>query len=266
MNEPREAIRFEKVGKCFDTAARGSLWAIRDFSLTCRQGELTCVVGPSGCGKTTLLRLAAGLERPTTGRMFVNAASVDGPPENIGVVSQEGDLLPWRRVVGNVSLGPEIRGVPRRQRLEAAAAAIHRVGLPAEVARSFPHELSGGMRRRVALARALCTAPRTLLMDEPFSGLDEPTRRRLQTQLLELWLADRQTVLFVTHSIEEAVYLARRIIVMTFGHAVAEFDLDLPQPRDRLSGDFVEALLTVRRALAEHEHAGPGGIKLVEGV
>ena len=253
MSRDREMIRFEQAGKCFDTPARGKVWAVRNFDLTCSEGELTCVLGPSGCGKTTLLRLASGLDRATTRRVFVNGGAVAGAPENIGVVSQEGDLLPWRRILGNVALGLELRGVRRRPRLARAKAAIDRVGLPAEVARSFPHELSGGMRQRVALARALCTGPRILLMDEPFSSLDEPTRHRLQAELLQLWRADKQTVLFVTHNIEEAVYLAGRIIVMTFGHTVAELSLDLARPRDRLSGGFVEDLLQVRRALAEHE-------------
>ena len=177
-------IRFENVSKCFTTAARGEVWALRDFSLLCRAGELTCVLGPSGCGKTTLLRLAAGLETPTAGNVRVSGRNVSGPPENIGLVSQEGDLLPWRRVWRNVALGLEIRREPRRVRKLRALETLGRLDLPDGVARSFPHELSGGMRQRVALARALCPNPRVLLMDEPFSGVDEPTRNRLQGELL----------------------------------------------------------------------------------
>ncbi len=255
MEPKRQVIRFENAGKCFSTPARPEVWAVRDFNLTCLEGELTCVLGPSGCGKTTLLRLAAGLEMPTMGKVCVNGSAVTNPPENIGVVSQEGDLLPWRRVLGNVALGLEIRGLDRQERTERAKKAINRVGLPSEVVQSFPHELSGGMRRRVALARAVCTNPRILLMDEPFSSLDELTRHRLQAELLQLWLSDRQTVLFVTHSLEEAVFLADRILVMTFGRTVAEFRLDLDRPRDRLGDEFIKVLLEVRRALTEHENA-----------
>ncbi len=258
MSRKHEVIRFENVSKCFRTPTRPEVWAVREFNLTCLEGELTCVLGPSGCGKTTLLRLAAGLETPATGRVCVNDATVTGPPGNIALVSQEGDLLPWRRVLGNVALGLEIRGMSRRERIEKAENAINRVRLPMEVALSFPHELSGGMRRRVALARAVCMSPRVLLMDEPFSSLDEPTRHRLQTELLELWIADRQTVLFVTHSLDEAVYLADRIVVMTSGRTVAEYRLDLDRPRDRLSGEFVEVLLKVRRVLADFESITAG--------
>lgn len=246
-------IRFENVSKRFTTPARGDVWALRGIDLTCPPGELTCVVGPSGCGKTTLLRVAAGLETPTAGRVTMDGRTVAGPPADIGLVSQEGDLLPWRRVWRNVALGLEIRGLKRRLRRRRALETIRRVRLPDEVARSFPHELSGGMRQRVALARALCPTPRVLLMDEPFSRLDEPTRHRLQAELLELWLADRQTVLFVTHSIEEAVFLADRIVVMTFGRTVRTIDVALPRPRDRLCKPFVEVLLAVRRALTQRE-------------
>ena len=247
-------IRFQNVSKCFTTPARGDVWALREMDLSCPPGELTCVLGPSGCGKTTLLRLAAGLETPTTGRVRVNGRPVTAPPENIGLVSQEGDLFPWRRVLSNVALGLEIRGEGRQRRRRRALETLRRLDLPAEVARSFPHELSGGMRQRVALARALCPSPRVLLMDEPFSGVDEPTRHRLQAELVELWLADRQTVLYVTHSIEEAVFLADHVVVMTFGRIVGRIDVDLPRPRDRLADAFVAVLLKVRRALAEHEN------------
>ena len=204
-------IRFENIAKLYTTPARGDVWALRDVEFTCAEGKMTCVLGPSGCGKTTLLRLAGGLESPTSGKVYVNGQAVAGPGENIAMVSQEGDLLPWRRVLENVSLGLEIRGQKRAARKLRAMETINRLGLDATIAHSFPHELSGGMRQRVALARALCPNPRVLLMDEPFSRLDEPTRHRLQSELMDLWQGDRQTVLFVTHSIEEAVFLADRI-------------------------------------------------------
>ncbi len=245
-------IRFENISRRFNTEARGEVWALRGFRLVCPPGALTCVVGPSGCGKTTLLRLAAGLDTPTSGRVLVDGRTVDGPPKDMGLVSQEGGLLPWRRVFGNAALGLEIAGTPRAERRNRARAVLQRVGLPPEIERSLPHELSGGMRQRVALARALATSPRVLLMDEPFASVDEPTRHRLQNDLLALWAADRQTILFVTHSIEEAVYLADRVVVMTFGRTVAEMEVDLPRPRDRLAPAFVDRLVAVRRAFTAH--------------
>ena len=252
-------IRFENVSKRFVTPGRGDVWALRDVSLFCPPEELTCVLGPSGCGKTTLLRIAAGLETPTGGEAFVDGRAVSGPPGSIGLVSQEGDLLPWRRVVSNVALGLEIAGLGRAARERQALEAIRNLHLPPEIARSLPHELSGGMRQRVALARALCPNPRVLLLDEPFSRLDDFTRSSLQGELLELWLADRRTALFVTHSIEEAVFMADRIVVMTFGRVIRTVPVTLPRPRDRLSDAFVKVLLDVRRALAEHDRAaGPG--------
>ncbi len=265
MNTAAEIVRFERVGKRFTTPARGDVWALEELDLACRAGELTCVLGPSGCGKTTLLRLAAGLDTPTNGRVLVRGRRVDRPPEGVGMVSQEGSLLPWRRVIGNAALGLEVAGVGRAERKARARAVLERVHLPREVERSYPHELSGGMRQRVALARALCPNPRILLMDEPFASVDEPTRHHLQKELLELWAADRQTILFVTHSIEEAVYLADRVVVMTFARAVADLPIEVPRPRDRLSDEFVGTLVEVRRAFTKHvgnqsgkAHVAPG--------
>ncbi len=250
-------IRCDRVSKRYRTPARGEVWALRDLDLLCPAGQLTCVLGPSGCGKTTLLRLAAGLEAPTAGRVRIDGQAVTAPPVGVALVSQEGALLPWRRVIDDVALGLEIRGVGRVERRARARQAIRRVHLPPEVEASLPHELSGGMRQRVALARALCTGPRILLMDEPFASVDEPTRHRLQDELVRLWQADGQTVLFVTHSIEEAVYLADRLVVMTFAKAVADLPVALPRPRDRLAPDFVETLLAVRRTFTERAVAGP---------
>jgi len=259
MARPTDTIRFENAGRRFTTPARGGIWALREITFACRAGELTCVLGPSGCGKTTLLRLAAGLDRPTSGRVLVDGRAVVGPPQGVGMVSQEGSLLPWRRVLGNVALGLEICGVARSRRKARVREVLRRVHLPAGIERSYPHELSGGMRQRVALARALCPNPRILLMDEPFGSVDEPTRHRLQAELLDLWLADRQTILFVTHSIEEAAFLADRIIVMTFGRTVETIPVELDRPRDRLSDAFVQILLGVRRALARQADSAETG-------
>ena len=257
-------VQFDGVGKRYATPARGEVWALRDFDLLCPAGQLTCVLGPSGCGKTTLLRLAAGLEFPTHGRIAIDGHPVTGPTAGVALVSQEGGLLPWRRVVDDVALGLEIRGVGRAARRAEARRAIRRVHLPPEVEASLPHELSGGMRQRVALARALCTGPRILLMDEPFASVDEPTRHRLQDELVRVWEADGQTVLFVTHSVEEAVYLADRLVVMTFSRPVADLPVTLPRPRDRLASDFVDTLLRVRQTFTTEAAEGtapgkPGG-------
>jgi len=251
MADEAGVIRFNAVSKRYATPARGEVWALRNLDLVCPARQLTCVLGPSGCGKTTLLRLAAGLETPTAGRVTIDGQPVTGPTQGVGLVSQEGALLPWRRVIDDVALGLEIRGVGRAQRRDQARRAVARVHLPSEVERSLPHELSGGMRQRVALARALCPGPRILLMDEPFASVDEPTRHHLQSEVLNVWQADGQTILFVTHNVEEAVYLADRLIVMTFARTVADLPVALPRPRDRLAPEFVETLLTVRRTFTE---------------
>lgn len=159
-------------------------------------------------------------------------------------------MLPWRTVLDNVAVGLEIRGVPKSERRQQALAALRRARLSGEVAGSYAHELSGGMRQRVALARALCISPRLLLMDEPFARLDEPSRHQLQDELLDIWLADQRTILFVTHSLEEAVFLADRIVVMTFGARVADLPVPLPRPRDRFSSAFHDLMRQVRQTLS----------------
>lgn len=241
-------ILLDSVARCFPTAARGDVWAVRDFHLVCGDGELTCLLGPSGCGKTTVLRLVAGLDRPTSGEVSIDGGPVLGPRRGVGFISQDNDLFPWRRVWENVALGLELCGLPRRERHRRALESLARMRLSAPLADSYPHELSGGMRQRVALARALCVQPQILLMDEPFARLDEPTRHQLQDELLEFWLADRRTLLFVTHSLEEAVFLADRIVVMAGGTIVDQILVTLPRPRDRLSGEFFEVLRRVRRS------------------
>lgn len=253
MPAPRTALQFHSVSMRFRTDARGEVWAVRDFNLACGEGDLTCLVGPSGCGKTTLLRLAAGLEQPTGGSIHLGADQAGTPIPPPGYVSQEGDLLPWRRVEDNVALGLEIRGMPRLQRLSVAHQALRRVGLPGNVARAFPHELSGGMRQRAVLARLACLHPRLVLMDEPFVSLDEATRHRLQDGLLRLWREDQQTLLFVTHSLDEAVFLADRIVVMTFAGIAADRRVEWPRPRDRFSPLFLALMAELRDALKQED-------------
>lgn len=245
-------VCFHDVNRIFVDDRRGSVAALTDITLRCEPGRLTCVLGPSGCGKTTLLRLAAGLDSPTTGGVTIAGRPTCPPrPEmRLAMVSQEGDLLPWMNIQDNVALGLEIRGVGRKHRLARARRTLRRLRLPDDVDRALPHQLSGGMRQRVALARALCSQPEVLLMDEPFASLDEPTRYHLQDLLVDVWRSSRRTILFVTHSLEEAVYLADRIVILAGGRIRGDMPLDLPRPRDRMAKDFIGRMLEVRELFA----------------
>ena len=201
-------LRLDSLGRRF-----GSVEALRDVSLDIATSDFVALLGPSGCGKSTLLRLIAGLDRPDTGRLTWQTGHAPSPGE-IGFVFQDATLLPWASAADNVFLPLRLRGMPRQQAAPLVGHALHSVGLAGfETAR--PRQLSGGMRMRVSIARALVTRPRLLLMDEPFAALDEFTRHRLQEDLLALWQELRCTVVFVTHSIYEAAFLARRIVLMT---------------------------------------------------
>ena len=218
----------------FDRAGRDSRrrLILVDISLTIAEGEFVAVVGPSGCGKTTLLRLCAGLLAPTSGS--VSIAGQKAQPENSkkAVVFQQDSLLPWRTVRDNIGLGLERHGLGRRQRRGIAEDLGKLVGLEGHEL-SYPHELSGGMRQRANVARALAVDPSVLLMDEPFSALDAQTRELMQQELLRIWSVGRKTVLFVTHQIDEAVYLADRVVVLSAqpGQILSEIAIDLPRPR-----------------------------------
>jgi NitT/TauT family transport system ATP-binding protein len=205
----------------------GGVEALAGVDLDVAPGEFVALLGPSGCGKSTLLRLIAGLDRPDAGEVSADAGAA-------AFVFQDAHLLPWRTVLDNVALPLELRGAPAGERVAAARAAIEQVGL-GDAAGRRPAELSGGMRMRVSLARALCTRPRLLLLDEPFAALDELTRQRLDDQLRDLWLARGMTVLFVTHAITEAAYLAERAVVFSPRPAriVASIPVDLPRDRGR---------------------------------
>jgi NitT/TauT family transport system ATP-binding protein len=204
------AVEVSGVSKRYATGVE----ALRDVSVAFARGRLTTLLGPSGCGKTTLLKIVAGLVRPTTGEVRVAGRRVEGPGPERAFVFQDFALLPWATVLRNVAFGLELRGVPLGARQETARRWIGEVGL-AGFEQSYPHQLSGGMRQRVGLARALCVDADIILMDEPFSAVDEQTRRKFQEDLLVL-LRDRgRTVIFVTHSIEEAVYLSDRIVLLT---------------------------------------------------
>jgi len=206
--------------------------ALDGVSLSVAQGDFVSVIGPSGCGKSTLLRIIDGLIKPDQGRVLVDGGVVDRPGPDRAVVFQYFGLYPWRSVLRNVEFGLELKEVARQKRREIALSHIAQVGLRG-FENHFPHELSGGMRQRVGFARALSLDPDIILMDEPFSSVDEQTRELLQEQLLEVWRQTRKTVLFVTHSIDEAVYMANRVVVMAArpGRVVEEIEVDLPRPR-----------------------------------
>jgi NitT/TauT family transport system ATP-binding protein len=207
-------IVLDGVTKVFPVRGGDTLTALEDVSLTVPAGEFLTVVGPSGCGKSTLLDLLGGLAEPTSGRVLVDGRPVRGPGLDRGIVFQQYALFPWRTARSNVEFGLEAGGVPRRERIERARHYLDLVGL-AGFADRYPHELSGGMRQRVAIARSLAYDPDVLLMDEPFAALDAQTRDSLQDELLRIWRRTGKTILFITHGIEEAVYLGQRVAVLT---------------------------------------------------
>lgn len=212
-----------------DKTFAGGVEALRGFDLSVAAGELVCLVGPSGCGKSTVLRLVAGLAKPTGGGVTWSGGERPG----FGFVFQAPTLMPWRRVWENVYLPLQLRGASKPDAKSAVDDALRLVGLE-EFSRTYPHELSGGMKMRVSIARALVTGPSALLMDEPFAALDELTRSRLCNDLLRLWRASRWTTLFVTHNVYEAVYLADRVVVLSGrpGRVVGEVRVDASRPRD----------------------------------
>lgn len=197
------------VGKTFP-----GVTALRDINLTIADGEFFVIVGPSGCGKSTLLDLLAGLSLPTTGHVYLNGEPVSGPGLDRGIVFQQYALFPWRTAKGNVEFGLEAKGLSRRERAAQAGDYLQLVGL-SDFADRYPHELSGGMKQRVAIARSLAYDPQVLLMDEPFAALDAQTRDHLQDELRRIWSQTGKTVVFITHGIDEAVYLGQRVAVMT---------------------------------------------------
>jgi NitT/TauT family transport system ATP-binding protein len=206
--------------------------ALEPTDLAVAENDFITILGPSGCGKSTLLRIVAGLDRPTTGRVLLDGRAVTGPGADRGMVFQSYTLFPWLTVAENIAFGLTERGVPPAERREIVAAYIDKVGLKG-FERHYPKQLSGGMQQRTAIARALANEPEILLLDEPFGALDNQTRSLMQELLLGIWERERKTVLFVTHDIEEAIFLASRTIVMTArpGRIKAEVRVDLPHPR-----------------------------------
>jgi NitT/TauT family transport system ATP-binding protein len=242
------ALSLERITCTFASRERDGerYTAVRDTTLSVAAGEFVSVVGPTGCGKSTLLNVAAGLLQPSSGSVHVLGHPLVGINARAGYMFQAESLLPWRNALDNVLAGLEFAGVARAEAQSRAREWLGRVGL-AGFEQRYPHELSGGMRKRVALAQILILDPRLLLMDEPFSALDVQTRQLMENELLDLWSADRKSVLFITHDLEEAIALSDRVIVLSAGpetRPIGEYSIDLPRPRDvneiRLAPRFVE--------------------------
>jgi ABC-type nitrate/sulfonate/bicarbonate transport system ATPase subunit len=236
---------------------KGSVRAVERASFGAKPSEFVCIVGPSGCGKTTLLNMIAGFFPPSQGEIRINGAAVSGQGLDRGIVFQDfAQLFPWRTALGNVTFGLEMKGVPKDERERIAREQLRLVKLE-KFADSYPHHLSGGMQQRVAIARALAYNPRVLLMDEPFAALDALTRDEMQRLLAEVWRETKKTVIYVTHNVAEAVYLADRVIVMTPhpGRIKAEVPIRLARPRDPLSVEFLEHQKELLRHLTQKEEA-----------
>lgn len=223
-------IEIHGVEKRYHTA-QGEVEALSDISLQVDEGEFLCIIGPSGCGKSTLLRILAGLYQQSAGEVIVHTNGTEHRPVN-AMVFQEYAIFPWRSVADNVAFGLEMRGVPRGERAARTSEYLAKVGL-SQFANHYPYQLSGGMKQRVALARAMANDPEILLMDEPFGALDAQTRAVLQEELLRIWEEEKKTVIYVTHSIEEAIMLGDRVVLMTArpGKIKSIYEVNLPRPR-----------------------------------
>lgn len=232
------ALEIKNVSRTFEGSMKETL---KDISLSVEQGEFICVVGPSGCGKSTLLNIIAGLDFPTDGEIFLDEKKITAPGADRVVMFQEHALFPWLNVMENVKFGMKMMGVPKEEQNRRAEHYLKMVQLW-EFREYSVHEISGGMRQRTALARSLCLDGPVLLMDEPFSALDKQTSNRLRSELQDMWLRTRQTILFITHSVEEAVYLADRIVIMSpSAHSIANIvPVELERPRHVYDAEFVE--------------------------
>jgi len=245
-----EKIRIAGVFKSFKSRRNEESVAVEDINLTVQTNEFVTLVGRSGCGKTTLLNMMAGLLRPTDGSILIDDQPVDGPGPDRGMVFQHSALFPWLTTAGNIEFGPKNQGVPKAKRREIAQELIELVRLKG-FENKYPRELSGGMQQRVAIARALATDPEILLMDEPFGALDELTRSEMQSELLRIWQARTKTVIFVTHSISEAIFLSDRVIILSPhpGRIRKEVVIDLPRPRQLASQEFLQYYEEIQSAI-----------------
>ncbi|VFQ46191.1 ABC transporter ATP-binding protein [Desulfoluna butyratoxydans] len=238
---PQNIVTIENLSKTFTTRRGETVTAVTDINLAMEEHSFTCIVGPSGCGKSTILRIASGLEKATEGTVHYRGAPVIKPCEHIGLVFQEYSLFPWLTARDNVASGLRFAGADKETRHGRAMEFLGMVGMT-PFAGAYPHELSGGMKQRVAIARALATNPDLLFMDEPFGALDAHTRILLQQELLNVWEMTRKTIVLVTHSVDEAVFLADRIVIMTGspGRIRNTLDVDLERPRRRSMPRFGE--------------------------
>jgi NitT/TauT family transport system ATP-binding protein len=244
-----KVLQVEHLGKSFDTP-QGRTEALRDISFCVHRREFVCVVGASGCGKSTLVRMLAGLDFPTTGRMLLDGQPITGPGHDRGMVFQGYSLFPWLTVLRNVMFGPQMAGKGQDEVRARALEWLALVGLE-KFADAYPHQLSGGMRQRVAIARALANQPRILLMDEPFGALDAQTRARMQSHLLDIWRNVDITVVFITHDLDEAIHLGDRILVLMPHPGRVQAMIEVPVPRPRQAGQWSGAEFRATKARLE---------------
>lgn len=241
-------LKLQNVSKTFESKDKEFL-AVKHVDLDVYEGEFLVILGPGLCGKTVLLNMIAGLEEPTTGTMTLDDRILKGPDRAIGMVFQKKALLPWKTVMQNVEFGPRMAGVPKNERRKTAQKFIDLVGLQG-FENSYPHQISGGMKQRVGIARAYANNPELLILDEPFGALDAQTRYSMQDEILRIWKAEKKTILFVTNNIEEALYLGDRIVLL--GKCPAEvkelYNIGLPRPREMISEEF----LSMRQLISDN--------------
>lgn len=241
MSEERKVlIEFRHVDKEFEKPDKGQYKVVGDLDITVRENEFLVLFGPGQCGKSTILNMVAGFEDTTSGEIICNGKSVKGPSPERGMVFQNTALFPWMTVMGNVEYGPKVRGIKKAERQKRAQHYIDLVGLEG-FENSYPVKISGGMQQRVGIARAYCNEPLVMLMDEPFGHLDAQTRYLMQDELTRIWQAEKRTIIFVTNNIEEAVYLADRILVLRNcpTGVKAEYEINLPRPRNYTDPEFL---------------------------
>jgi NitT/TauT family transport system ATP-binding protein len=249
IRQREKILDVRQLGKTY-ASAQGEVEALRDISFSIHRREFVCVIGPSGCGKSTLIRILAGLDSHNSGEVLLDGKAVAGPGHDRGMVFQGYSLFPWLTVKRNVMFGPEMNGRGKIEAERDALMWLDLVGL-SKFADAYPHQLSGGMRQRVAIARALVNQPRILLMDEPFGALDAQTRARMQSHLIDIWKNIDITVLFITHDLDEAIYLADRILVLKAHPGEVQEVIEVPVPRPRMAAQFVSPEFLATKARLE---------------